>query len=179
MKRMTCRRTSLVLYTEFWRIKIVYCIFKLVFIFLINLLRHPYSFDVGQICAKQQPLDSLLWRLRCVAIFWKKKNNNNITINQKRIKETRQDQFEMQLLTRARRRGPTRLQSMTNWGFCTGHLYVLCLITHDQPGYFLDPPGLYMSVYMVTFLDPSVFDWQSISTSSRSYASCPLKALPY
>ena len=141
MKTMTCRRTSLVLYTEFWRIKIVYCIFKLVFIFLINLLRHPYSFDVGQICAKQQPLDSLLWRLRRVAIFWKKNNNNNITINQKGIKETRQDQFEMQLLTRARSRGPTRLQSMTNWGFCTRHLYVLCLITHDQPGYFLDPPG--------------------------------------
>ena len=43
-----------------------------------------------------------------------KKKNNNITINQKGIKETRQDQFEMQLLTRARRRGPTRLQSMTN-----------------------------------------------------------------
>ena len=36
-----------------------------------------------------------------------------------------------------------------------------------------------MSVHMVTFLDPSVFDWQSICTSSRSYASCPLKALPY
>ena len=43
-----------------------------------------------------------------------KKKNNNITINQKGIKETRQDQFEMQLLTRAGRRGPTRLQSMTN-----------------------------------------------------------------
>ena len=42
-----------------------------------------------------------------------KKKNNNIKINQKGIKETRQDQF-VQLLTRARRRGPTRLQSMTN-----------------------------------------------------------------
>ena len=60
MKTMTCRRTSLVLYTEFRQIKIVYCIFKFVFIYLINLLRYPYSFDVSQICTKQQPLDSLL-----------------------------------------------------------------------------------------------------------------------
>ena len=69
----------------------------------------------------------------------KKKKKHNITINQKGIKETRQDQFEMQLLTRARSRGPTRLQSKTNWGFCTRHLHEVCLITH--PSYFLAQPA--------------------------------------